>query len=195
VTLIAVGPPPTLQAALAKEPRIAEKLRFVGMYGSLREGYSPGSKPEPEWNVRAVPAAAKALFSAPWRDGLVTPLDTCGRVVLDGERYARIRASKDPLIEALLEDYRVWCPKVDWCSKDPKFTETRSTTLFDTVAVYLAFADDLVTVERTGVRVTDDGMTVADPAARPIGVATSWKNLDAYRDLLVERLAGKGAGK
>jgi inosine-uridine nucleoside N-ribohydrolase len=190
MTLIAIGPPPTLHAALVREPRIAEKLRFVGMYGSLHEGYAEKSKAEPEWNVKAIPAASRALLGAAWRDALVTPLDTCGRVVLDGERYARIRASQDPLTRALVADYHQWCPKVEWCSKEPGYADTRSTTLFDTVAVYLAFADDLVTIERTGVRVDDAGMTLADPAARPLRWATAWKSLDGFRDLLVTRLAG-----
>ena len=72
VTVIAVGPPPSLQAALAREPRIAGRLRLTGMYGSLREGYAEGSRPEPEWNVRAEPAAARAVLAAcrgGWRPG------------------------------------------------------------------------------------------------------------------------------
>jgi inosine-uridine nucleoside N-ribohydrolase len=38
VTLIAISPPPTLRAALEREPRLAGRVRLVGMYGSLREG-------------------------------------------------------------------------------------------------------------------------------------------------------------
>ena len=193
MTLIAVGPPPTLQAALVKEPRLAGRLRLVGMYGSLREGYAERSKPEPEWNVKAVPAAARALLGAPWRDSLVTPLDTCGRVFLDGERYARVRASPDPLTRALVEDYDQWCPKVEFCSKEPQYTQRRSSTLFDTVAVYLAFSSELVEVERSGVRVGDDGMTAPDAAARPLGWATRWKDLEAFRELLTDRLDGPAA--
>ena len=58
MTLIAIGPPPNLRAALEREPRIAGKLRLAGMYGSLRLGYGGKPKPEPEWNVKANPAAA-----------------------------------------------------------------------------------------------------------------------------------------
>ncbi|HVO11439.1 MAG TPA: nucleoside hydrolase [Vicinamibacteria bacterium] len=188
MTLVAIGPPPTLRAALEKEPRLASRLRFVGMYGSLRQGYAEKSKPEPEWNVKADTQASRALLGAPWRDSLLTPLDTCGRVSLDGERYRRLLASTDPLAKAVMENYRLWCPHVDWCTKDQ--AATRSTTLFDTVAVYLAFAHDLVAVERLGVRVGDDGMTVPDATARPLGWATSWKDLDGFRDLLTDRLTG-----
>jgi inosine-uridine nucleoside N-ribohydrolase len=160
------------------------------MYGSLREGYAKGSKPEPEWNVKADAAAARVVIGAAWKDALVTPLDTCGRVQLDGARYARLRASKDPLTAAVLESYRLWCPHQDWCAKDPEFVSAKSSTLFDTVAVYLAFAHDLVRVERLGVRVTDDGMTLPSTAARPLGWAVAWKDLDAFRDLVTDRLAG-----
>ena len=33
------------------------------------------------------------------------------------------------------------------------------------------------------------GMTVEDPAAKKMEVAVSWKNLDGFRDMLVERLS------
>ena len=61
--------------------------------------------------------------------------------------------------------------------------------------MYLAFAHDLVTVERIGVRVSDDGMTVPDAAATPLGWATAWKDLDGFRDLLTDRLSAPPAAK
>jgi inosine-uridine nucleoside N-ribohydrolase len=188
LTLVAIGPPPTLARALEREPRIAGRLRFAGMYGSLHEGYAEKSRPEPEWNVKADPAAARALLGAPWKDAIVTPLDTCARVRLDGDRYVRLRASLDPLARALVESYHAWCPKADWC--DVSAVEKGTTTLYDTVAVYLAFSRDLVNVETTGVRVADDGMTLVDPKRRPLAWATSWKDLEAFRELLAARLAG-----
>ncbi len=42
-----------------------------------------------------------------------------------------------------------------------------------------------------GVRVTDDGFTPPDPAARPVHVAADWKDLPAFEDFLVERLTGR----
>jgi inosine-uridine nucleoside N-ribohydrolase len=188
VTLVALGPPPSLAEALRREPRIAGKLRLAGMYGSLRTGYSGKPKPEPEWNVKASAAAARALLQAPWREAIVTPLDTCGLVTLQGERYARLRASKDPLLVALFENYELWCRTKPWCAKEPDRVATRSSTLFDTVAVYLAVARDLVVTEALGVRVTDDGMTLPDPAARQLLWATAWKDLDGYEEWLTRRL-------
>jgi inosine-uridine nucleoside N-ribohydrolase len=187
MTLVAIGPPPTLAQALAREPRLAGKLRFAGMYGSLYRGYNKPT-PEPEWNVKARVEAARAVLSAPWREGIVTPLDTCGVVKLQGERYARIRASSDPLLRGLVEAYGVWCRNREWCAKDPGFVSEKSSTLFDTVAVYLALSSDLVRTERLGVSVDDRGQTTPDPAARPLSWAVEWKDLDAYEEWLTRRL-------
>src|SRR5262245_22144832 len=52
VTLICIGPLPTVAAALEREPRIAEHLRFVGMQGSVHKGYDGKASPDPEWNVK-----------------------------------------------------------------------------------------------------------------------------------------------
>jgi inosine-uridine nucleoside N-ribohydrolase len=191
LTLIAIGPAPTLRRALEREPRIAERLRLAGMFGSLREGYAEKSPPEPEWNVKADPAAARTLLGAAWADAVITPLDSCGHVRLAGERYARVKASQDPLVRALLECYRLWCPRADWCAGDPSNVAQKSTTLFDTVAVYLAFGRELLSIERAGVRVEDDGRTRIEPTSSPrLAWATSWKDLDAFLDLLTARLAG-----
>ncbi len=190
LTLIAIGPAPTLRAALERDPRIAERLRLAGMFGSLRSGYTEGSPAEPEWNVKADVAAARAVLGARWAEAIVTPLDTCGRVQLDGERYARIRSSSDPLLQAVVENYRVFCPRAEWC--DPAGVTRQSTTLFDTVAVYLAFARELVTVERLGVRVQDDGRTAIEPQAPSrLDWATAWKDKAAFLDLLTERLTAR----
>ncbi|RPI98209.1 MAG: nucleoside hydrolase, partial [Chloroflexi bacterium] len=107
VTIVAVGPMPNIAAALAREPRIAEKARLVGMYGSVRRGYNGSEKISAEWNVKAAAQACQKAFTAPW-EITITPLDTCGVVILDGEHYARVRDSKDPLAAAIIENYRMW---------------------------------------------------------------------------------------
>jgi inosine-uridine nucleoside N-ribohydrolase len=154
----------------------------------LRRGYSGKPTPAPEWNVRASPAAARARLGAPWAEAISTPLDTCGLVQLKGERYARVRDSEDRLLRALIENYRLWCPRRDWCANDAEYVTRKSSTLFDTVAVYLAISRDLVRTEDLGVRVTDDGMTIPDPAARALTWATEWRDLDAFEEWLVARL-------
>jgi len=180
VALIAIGPAPNVAAALQREPRIAQHAHLYGMFGSVRIGYGGGKTPAAEWNVKADPKACQKVFTAPW-DMTITPLDTCGLVVLDGERYARVRDSKDPIAAAIVENYRIW-------SKNNPSAEKHSSVLFDTVAVYLAIRHDLCAMERLGLRVTDDGLTVIDDKAKRIDTATAWKDLAGYHDFLVNRL-------
>ncbi len=184
VTLIAIGPPVNLKAALEREPRIANRARFVGMFGSIRRGYDGKSSPEPEWNVKCDVAAARAALTSRW-DVTITPLDTCGRVVLRGAHYSAVKNSSDPLLRALIENYRIWC------GKNPERAESASSVLFDTVAVYLAFSERFLTMEELGIRVSDDGMTIADPQGKKMRCATDWKSLEGYEDFLVSRLTGK----
>jgi inosine-uridine nucleoside N-ribohydrolase len=113
----------------------------------------------------------------------ITPLDTCGLVHLTGEKYRAVYECNDPLTRALIENYRVW-------AKYSPASQQRSSTLFDTVAVYLAFSDELLVMEKLGVRVTDDGYTVIDENAKVINCAMEWRDLSAFEDLLVERLTG-----
>jgi inosine-uridine nucleoside N-ribohydrolase len=185
VTVIGIGPLPNVAAALAREPRIAARARFVGMQGSIRIGYGGAKTPVAEWNVKAAPLACRQVFTVPW-DVTITPLDTCGLVTLDGERYRRLLVSKDPIARAVIENYRVWNKGV---GHKPEAAEAHSTTLFDTVAICLAFRTDYFNVEPLGVRVTDDGYTVVDEKAKQLKVATSWRSLDGFKDFLTERLA------
>ena len=185
VTVIGIGPLPNVAAAFEREPRIATRARFVGMQGSIRLGYGGAKKPAPEWNVKAAPQACRQVFAAPW-DITITPLDTCGLVLLSGERYHRLALSKDIVAATVLENYRIWNKGM---GKNPEATETHSSTLFDTVAVCLAFRTDFFAMEQLGVRVTDEGFTVVDEKARKLNIATSWRSLDGFRDFLTSRLA------
>jgi inosine-uridine nucleoside N-ribohydrolase len=183
VTLICIGPMPNVAAALEREPRIAKNARFVGMDGSVRLGYGGAKMPSAEWNVKANPGAAKKGLSADW-DITITPLDTCGLVTLDGDRYQRILQSRDVVAATIVENYRLWSRS----GKNEAQAEHHSSTLFDPVAVYLAFSRDFCKMERLGIRVTDDGSTVIDAQAKQMDVATEWTNLDGFRDLLVQRI-------
>jgi inosine-uridine nucleoside N-ribohydrolase len=183
IRVISVGPSNTAAAALERQPQIAAKAIFVGMQGSVRKGYK-GGPPSPEYNVKVnIPAAQKAIL-APWKHTVITPLDTCGLVQLGGERFKRLRESKDPLVKALLENYRVWARKATVDELQA------SSVLFDTVAVYLAYPGPkpLLTLEELTIGVTDKGFTPIDPAGAKMSVATSWTDLDGYYDLLVKTL-------
>ena len=183
ITLIATGPVPNLAEALRREPRIAERVRFVGMHGSVRKGYGGSKKISAEYNVRADIKACQKVLSAPW-DITITPLDTCGVVQLKGRRYLTVRDCPEKLTRALITNYRIWARAM---KMDP---EKQSSILFDTVAIYLGFTDKLLEIEKLPIRVTDEGYTVIDPKGKLMRVATEWKDLEAYYDFLVKRVTG-----
>jgi inosine-uridine nucleoside N-ribohydrolase len=192
MTLICIGPVPNIAAALEREPKIVEHARFVGMHGCIREspvGYDGKSGGfVAEYNVYADPKALQKVFAAPWSI-TVTPLDTCGFVRLKGEKYRAVHDCRDPVVQALMENYKVWLENQGGGWREQ--FESQSTILFDTVAVYLAFSEKLLAMKNLGIRVTDDGYTVVDSKARTVNCAMEWRNLPAFESLLVERLTGR----
>jgi inosine-uridine nucleoside N-ribohydrolase len=188
VTIIAVGAVPNLALALQREPRIAAKCRFVGMHGSFAIGYEGSHTPAAEANVKGNPGALRKVLGAPWRDILLTPLDTCGLVQLQGDNYHKIwSATENPMLRAVIENYCIFAPRVTWMHCD--YFATRSTILFDCVAVYLASAEDLVEIETVSFDVTDDGFTRrAANGSLKARVALRWKNLNAFQDQLAKQL-------
>jgi inosine-uridine nucleoside N-ribohydrolase len=188
ITLIAVGPLPNIAEALKREPKIAQKAKFVGMHGSVRMGYGGSSEISVEYNVRADIPACQVSFTAPW-DITITPLDTCGLIVLKGERYQKVLQSEDPIASAIIENYKFWCKNQE--NVNDEMYKSQSSTLFDTVAVYLGFAQDLVKMENLGIEVTDDGYTKINPDAKKMDVATEWKDMAAFEELLVKRITGE----
>ncbi len=198
IKLIAVGPLPNVAAALKREPRIVEKAEFIGMHGSVRRGYGGSSKISAEYNVRADAKAVQKVFTASWKI-TITPLDTCGIVYLKGQKYQKVLKRNSVLTRALIENYRAWY-KHPIVRKNKDLSEAEvnkrvnqkvnssSTTLFDTVAIYLAMSTELARMEKLGIRVTDDGYTRIDDKAKVINCATKWKDLGAFEDFLVARL-------
>ena len=183
VTIIAIGPLPTVAAALEREPRIARNARFVGMHGSFYRTYGGEAGRAREYNVDAHPVSCTAVFAAPWLSATITPLDTCGTVQLTGVQYQRVLTGSDPLMRAVIDNYRIWCE-----SRNTPLWEEVSTVLFDTVAVHLAWSRDYLACRTTGVSIADNGLTVEDPDGAPFEVAFDWTNEAGYRDYLVERL-------
>jgi inosine-uridine nucleoside N-ribohydrolase len=198
ITVIAVGPLPNIAAALEREPKIAQKARFVGMHGSIRKGYGGSPKVSAEYNVRAFPKAVQKVFAAPW-DVTITPLDTCGIVHLTGDKYQKVLKANTTLSKTLIDNYRAWYKQGILKSKKDLSEEevnkrvnrqinSRSTTLFDTVGIYLGMSTKLVNIEKLGITVTNDGYTRIDKNAKVLNCATEWKDLGAFEDFLVDRL-------
>jgi hypothetical protein len=66
--------------------------------------------------------------------------------------------------------------------------EERTTTLFDTVAVYLAYAEDLVGIEHLPISIDDDGRMRVREGAPVTRAATTWLDAETFTDHLVARL-------
>jgi inosine-uridine nucleoside N-ribohydrolase len=183
ITLVSIGPLTTVAAALDRRPEIANKARFVGMHGSIAQGHDNSDGPTAEFNVAHDRAASAKVFAAPW-PMTITPLDTCSFVRLAGEDYQRILLSGNPLVQALAENNRLWAQRA---GREDELAG-RSSVLYDTVAVYLAMAEDLLEIREMGIRITDHGVTAVDDSAKKVRCAVAWKDYAAFQRLLVERI-------
>lgn len=181
--VVSIGPLTNVAAALALEPGIARKCRFLGMHGSVRLGYFGSPEVSGEYNVVFDPASARAVLEAPWVDTLITPLDTCGYITLDGPRYHEILHSASPLAQAVIDNYR------NWRHDDARHWRVRSSLLCDTVAAYLSCDEALATIETLPIYVDDRGWTLIDEEkGHPIRVATGWRDFEAFKQFIVDRL-------
>ena len=68
-------------------------------------------------------------------------------------------------------------------------TEDKKTSvLFDTVAIYLGFSEELLNIEDLKIKVNINGITKISEKGNNIRCATSWKDVQVFKDLLVDRL-------
>ncbi len=190
VTLICVGPVPNIAEALKRKPEIAQKARFVGMYGSVYVGYDRTDKLSAEYNVYADIKSCQSVLSADW-DITITPVDTCGIVKLVGEKYKKMANSNDPVAKAVMENYKIWIEHAGWMKHDRDAIKHSTSPLFDTVAVYLSFAEDLLIMENLNIKVDDGGYTRIDKSAKNMNVAVKWKDMSKFEDLLLSRLTSE----
>ena len=191
VKVIAVGPAPSLAAAVTQRPDLAKKCELYGMHGAFDKGYGGSPTPAPEYNVYADVASFRALMAAPWKSITLTPLDTCGLNVLDGENYHRVWcATDDPVARAVIENYCIWAPRVPWMDCD--FFTQKSSTLFDDVAVFMAYSDKFIKYETIQFSVDDNGLTRRDSdGPYRARVAIDWTDLPAFQKFFTDRLLSR----
>lgn len=151
ITIIAVGEMTNVAALLASEPGIGPKIKVIAlMGGAVRRGYAPGSKPEPEWNIRCNIAAAQTVFTS-GVPLLVAPLDSTAGLILTPEWRVRIFSRGTPLNDALASLDFIWRRTNTWQADQP--------TLFDSLAVALVATPALVPLTPLHVAVEADGLT------------------------------------
>ena len=111
--------------------------------------------------------------------------------MLDGERFQKIRNNEAPLVRAVIENHECWFEAVrDWPIVQELDASKSSSILYDTVAIYLAFAEEFLQMEELPILVTDDGKTLVDSEGSVVRCATDWRDKEAFLDLLVQRLSG-----
>lgn len=186
VTLVSIGPCPALAAALEIEHGIARKCNFVGMFGSIAFNHDGNPGAIAEYNVLCNVKAFQKVIKAPWKKITLTPLDTCGRIRLEGELYREIALSTDPMLKNVIENYRLWRKTnglPDACEG--------SSILYDTVAIHLASSTEFIEMKQMNISVTDDGFTVEDNQnGREVEVALAWKDIEGYKRFLSDTLKG-----
>jgi purine nucleosidase len=151
ITVVAVGELTNVAALLTSSPGIAGKIKRIAlMGGAIRRGGPPGSKPQPEWNVKSNAEAARVVFSS-GVPLLVAPLDSTADLKLTPEHRVRIFARGSPLTDALAALDFVWRHTNNWKGETP--------ILFDLLPIAALYAPDIATFASLHVVVEADGLT------------------------------------
>jgi inosine-uridine nucleoside N-ribohydrolase len=116
----------------------------------------------------------------------MAPTDVAGKIQLEGEDYALVRDAQNPMARLLMQQYRLWNSKQTKYARD--ITRT-SSTLWDTVAIYLAFDERFCRLRDIKLTVTDKGITKPIPDGKLTHVAIEWKDLASFHKLLAQRIA------
>lgn len=157
ITIIAVGELTNVAALLESQPGIAKRIRAISlMGGSVYRGYAPGSKPEPEWNIRSNASAAKVVFES-GVPLLVAPLDSTADLKLAPEMRVEIFARGVPLNDSLAALDSIWRHTNTWKGENP--------TLFDVLAVELVAPRRHYEMQALHIDVEGDGLTRVTPDA------------------------------
>ena len=188
VSIIGIGPLANIAAALTRDPTLPDNARFIGMHGSIHRGYMGIKKAMKEYNVKIHTAACQKVFQTNW-DLAITPLDTCGLVRVTGDNFRKVSESDAPLARAVMENHFGWFQACsDWeflKSYDPKI---ESSVLYDTVAVYMAFSEELLEMETHPITITDNAMSIINEQGKKVRCALKWKDQDAFEQLVADRL-------
>jgi purine nucleosidase len=159
VTIIAVGELTNVAALLDSEPGIGKKIRAISlMGGSIYRGYAPGSKPEPEWNIRSNAKAARTVFDS-GVPLLVAPLDSTADLKLTPAMRVEIFSRGTPLTDALGALDQIWRYTNHWKGDAP--------TLFDVLAIELVAPGRPYKLESLRIEVAEDGLTSPVEGAIP----------------------------
>ncbi|HYJ39224.1 MAG TPA: nucleoside hydrolase [Steroidobacteraceae bacterium] len=181
ITLIAVGELTNIAALLESEPGIGKKIRAISlMGGAVHRGYAPGSKPEPEWNIKSNAAAARTVFTS-GVPLLVAPLDSTADLKLTPDMRVQLFSRGTPLHDALAALDQVWRHTNHWKGNDP--------TLFDVLAVELVAPRTPYKLTALSIEVAADGLTKPVATGKPNAQVALVVDVPAFMKQFVETLS------
>lgn len=192
ITIVGIGPLTNIANAIKnnKQATILKKSQFVGMQGSINIGYRGNPNPQIEYNVQQDIDACRTVFQSDWKV-TITPLDTCGNIILSGDDYALLenQCNNNMIVKNIFENFKIWAQE----SHQKRLLKSKMTSvLFDTVAIYLAFSHDNFKIEEIPIEITDDGRTRQikkdSPKIKKVFVAMKWLEQKKFESLLVDRL-------
>lgn len=178
IAIIAIGPATNLSEIFRRIPEHAHKLKIYGMFGSIRKGYFGKMGADREYNVAS--AEHEFVFFLEHAKNIrITPLDTCGEIILDGKRYQRLLSAEDPVTKTVMEDFFRW--------KSLGFVSCNEETsvLYDTAAVYMTLNGSLLRYEDLEISVSE-GLTIETQNGFQVNTATSWIDREAFLEELTK---------
>jgi inosine-uridine nucleoside N-ribohydrolase len=199
VTIITICQVTTLAAALDRDPGIVDNSRVVSMSTWLRKNAAMSSMvgpnaPEPpckDANGNGDEPAFRRLLESGW-DLTIAPTEICFDAIVSGARWDRFVESGNPVAQLLMRHYREWLDKNGGWGPDMHlfdFTASeRSSWLWDTVAVAMAYGSPTVGSESLLLTMGEDEIVREDPHGRAALVATSWVDLDGFLEELSTRV-------
>jgi inosine-uridine nucleoside N-ribohydrolase len=184
ITLLSIAPLPNIAELLTREPAIASKIDLIGMLGSVYVKYDGTPGCDPEYNVVKYLKASQQVFGEKrWRSFKITPIDTCGSVKLTQAQFLELEKA-GPMMKEVIASNRVW---TGWDCFHGELPPTTS-TMFDTVAVYMAFSTEWLEMKKLRLCCDDRGCLVEHPDGAIVDTAIRWKDKEKFLDLLMRRL-------
>jgi inosine-uridine nucleoside N-ribohydrolase len=176
ITILALAASTNIAELLQCHPDIIDKCNLVSMLGSIQIGYNGVLTPEVETNVRLDIPACKSVLTSPMKQCII-PLDACGQIIMRDELYRELQQTNDELIQALLENYRVWWEHCDWNNKNQKIDQ-ESSVLFDVGALMFLYQPSLFFCRELQLIITEEGYTKEADCGKLVLCATGIRDYD-----------------
>jgi len=167
VTLIPYGPLTDIAEMLKIEPKVKEHIdEIILMGGSIGN--------DAEYNIREDTKASQIVFES-GVPIVMAGLEVTAMMQIREPDMDRIEACQKPLVKALFTVYKAWGRR-----KNP--------TMYDPVALAIAFQRDIVKMEYECVKVTDKGFTQITPNCKPNTYVCVDVDKQRFMKLFIERI-------